>query len=85
MAKMSEKHRRRKYYHNPHKRRRLKKRVFYVLVTAILCVILAALINIETSNVFAVISKVTVFIIAGGLFVCVFFLIMYQMTIGRRH
>jgi len=80
---MSEKHRRRKYYHNPHKKRRMKKRVFYMLLTTLLCVILAALISIGTSNVYAVTAKIIVFVIAGGLFVFVFFLIMYQMTFGR--
>jgi len=56
-----------------------------MLLTTLLCVILAALISIETSNVFAVTAKIIVFVIASGLLVFVFFLIMYQMTVGRRH
>ena len=54
-----------------------------MLLTTLLCVILAALISIGTSNVYAVTAKIIVFVIAGGLFVFVFFLIMYQMTFGR--
>jgi len=79
---MAEKRRKRKRYHN--KKRRMKKRVFYALLTIFFCIGLAALISIGTSNIYAVTAKVTVFAIAGGLFVFVFFLIIYQMAFGRR-
>jgi fatty acid desaturase len=82
---MSEKHREPKYYHHLHKKRRMKKRVFYMLLTTIFCIGIAALISIGTSNIYAVTGKITVFVITGGLFVFVFFLIMYQTTFGRRH
>jgi len=79
------KHRKPRYYHHLHKKRRMKRRVFYMLLTTTLCLGIAALISTGTSNVYAVTAKITVFVIAGGLFVFVFFLILYQMTIGRRH
>ena len=81
---MAEKLRQRRQHHKHHKKRRLKKRVFYILLTTFFCIGIAALISIGTSNVYAVTGKVTVYVIAGGLLVFVFFLIIYQMTFGRR-
>ncbi len=55
-----------------------------MLLTTIFCIGIAALISIGTSNIYAVTVKITVFVITGGLFVFIFFLIMYQTTFGRR-
>jgi hypothetical protein len=81
---MSEKHRKRKYYHH-HKRRRMKKRVFYMLLTTLFCVALATLISTGTANVYAVTGKVTLYVVAAAFSVIIVFLVLYQMTIGRRH
>jgi hypothetical protein len=62
----------------------MKKRVFYMLLTTFFCICIAALISIGTSNVYAVSAKISVFVITGGLFVFVFFMILYQTMIGRR-
>lgn len=56
-----------------------------MLLTTIFCIGIAALISIGTSNVYTVTAKIIVYVAAGAFSVIIVFLILYQMTIGRRH